>query len=583
MKTTKRIFTLALCLIMMMCLATSVFAVDLTIQGEKSGHTYYAYQIFSGTINDKGVMSDIQWGSGIKDGAALLAAMKADTTKIYNEANEAEFTTLADQFAAAKTAEDVANVMKNWGDNAARIDYFADFIYKHHLSTTHATSTEGTGNQYSFNVNPGYYMIMDEPGSLGTMPEDDFYSKIMVDLSTSQTISVKGSFPAVTKRVSANLDSGYNSYISNQLNKVHYYEWVGTLPSDIQDYAWYYYEFEDMMSGGLTFDDFEEIYIESGSGAKTWILDKSNTHAVVAALRPTGMEVDTTPGFDADTTDALVDGTATYINLKWDDLAGAYKTVTGANLLSSDKIVVRYSAHLNIHAVVGGDGNQNKVTLIYSNNPHDTDDKGKTPPADPRVYTFKMLVNKVDTSGNPLKGAEFYLYHYHVENHYDAGGNFTGSTNVPMYAIIDANHKITGWTETMTSATKLTTAADGIIKAEGLKSNVGYYLKEVKAPDGYNKLAYDPKLEILPVGPDSDTKFGPNGYTLTSVEYQVEGAKKVSYDATGEVTFNVENKAGTELPSTGGVGTTMFYIAGGLMVALAVVLLVTKKRMAEEQ
>ena len=540
----KKVFSLVLALIMVLSLATTAFAVELTIAGEKTGHTYEAYQIFSGDINASGVMTNIVWGNGIKDGAALLAALKADTTEIVNAMDKTQKSSMATEFAAANSAEDIANVMRNWGDDAARIDYFANFLYENgHLAATPTATTTSTTTSYTFaDIPAGYYLIKDEDGSIANT-EHDFYTKFMVDLTTSTDVAVKGSVPTVDKTVSNTIDGTYTKEISNMLNKTHYYQWTGYVPADIDDYDFYYYKFSDTMSKGLTFQKWEQIYIQHANGNKTWIYDAAQTTAtILPEMMPTL------------NTATAADGTTT-ITAEWADLLKVYPT-----LLTSDKIMVTYSAQLNTDAIIGGEGNDNKVELVFSNNPHDENDKGKTPPPETRVYSFKLKVNKVNEKSEPLSGAEFVLYHLHTENTYaEDGVTVTGTKNVEMYAILN------------------TTEADGTIKAEGLQEQVGYYLRETKAPDGYNKLTSDIKIVISGFSTNDTTNV------VESISYEVAGkASTATGDqaAAGEISTTVENKSGTTLPSTGGMGTTLFYILGGLMVTGAAVLLITKKRMS---
>ena len=243
MKLTRKIMSLALCLMLVLSLAAPVFAaepVSLTIQGEKANHTYEAYQILSGDINAAGVMTNIVWGTGIADGAALLAALKADTTEIVNGMDPSQVSSMATEFAAANNAEDVAKVMKNWGDNAERIDYFANFLYeKGYLTATPTATTTSTTTTYVFaSLQPGYYLIKDEDDSIADTAYD-FYTKFIIDLTTSTDVAVKGSVPKVDKKVSETLTGTYSESISNQLNKTHYYEWTGHIPADIEDYEHY--------------------------------------------------------------------------------------------------------------------------------------------------------------------------------------------------------------------------------------------------------------------------------------------------------------------------------------------------------
>lgn len=568
----KKAFALVLTIIMVFALALPAYAdetettpatVSLTIAGEATGHTYEAYQIFGGKINDKGVMTEITWGTGLKNTDALLEALKADTTNFGTD------------FANVTDADTVATAMKAWGDNGAKIDAFADLLKDYLADTPTDTATndivagEATTTYTFDSLAPGYYLIKDQDGTVDE--KNDFYTKFLIDVTTSTDVAVKGSVPTVTKQVSNTLDGDYSAAITNELNKTHYYMWEGTIPTDINDYDFYYYEFQDTLSSGLTFLRFEEIYIQTTSG-KDWIynaaLDDAETEANEAIVT-----VRWYPGTEGVGTidDNGTDGT---IGLKWNDL----KAVYGA-LATSDKIVVKYSAKLNDNAIVGGSGNKNEVELIFSNNPHDDSDKGQTPPVDPRVYTFGLEVTKRAGSetGNALAGAKFVLYQKFTEHVKNEETGETTSVLVPYYAVLTGS-KITSWVKDMDDATVLTSGADGKIKFEGLQVGIGYFLHETEAPDGYNKLTADTQINI--------TGYTTDDYEVATISYQVNGGtlKTTSGETAkaGLVTADVVNKEGATLPSTGGVGTTLFYVVGSLMVVAAVVLLVTKKRMSAQ-
>ena len=592
----KRIISMLLCLMLVLAMATTAFAatgtVDLSISGAKPGHTFYAYQIFSGEVNN-GVLTEFQWGSGFgtaeagKDGDSFLTALKADTTPIANSLQTNSGTTMAAELATVDGLAELVKEMEDWGNNLNRIDYFAKAVKPYMVGQHYEAVSTADGCTFT-GLQPGYYLIVDvtNPGTgadnQGNDLEDDFYTKFIIAMTGSTTVTVKGDVPTVDKRVSETLNDGYGESITNQLNRVHYYEWVGTIPDYIDYYDFYYYEFEDTMSAGLDFNRIEEIYIMTGN-QKIAVYDASKTPAVVnQSLMP-----DTYPMA------AITGNNEKTIRVVWNDLKAKY-----AALESSDKIVVKYSAMLNQNAVVGQDGTENSVTLRYSNSPNDNSKHGITPPSDARVYTFGMELTKVDGDNHntKLSGAEFYLYHNHTE--YEQG---TGTpVKVPHYAVITEvpvtvtttgadgqpatetikEKRITGWVTDKEVATVLVTDENGLIEVYGLKDNIDYYLSEKKAPTNYNKLLSDVKLHI------SSYSVNTTDDTVSSITYLVDSN---SHTVTGDtakagiVTLLVENKMGSTLPSTGGMGTTVMYIAGGILVLAAVVLLVTKKRMTSAE
>lgn len=218
-------------------------------------------------------------------------------------------------------------------------------------------------------------------------------------------------------------------------------------------------------------------------------------------------------------------------------------------------ITITYSATLNENAKVGLEGNPNESKLSYgvadstTGEPSGTNPpSGTTPSSETKTYTWDMDVLKY-ANGNEtavLKDAKFVLLNSAKDKVATiVGGKVTGWTDVPA----EENGTIT-WP----ANTVLTTGDDGKIAIDGLDADT-YYLREVEAPAGYNKLAEDKEVAIT-------------------------GATKVDEVLTySTVLAKINNQSGTELPSTGGIGTTIFYIVGGVLVVGAVVLLVTKKRM----
>ena len=248
-------------------------------------------------------------------------------------------------------------------------------------------------------------------------------------------------------------------------------------------------------------------------------------------------------------------------------LASGYKLVTTNNtggctfevqfedgtLKPNDAVTISYTATVNDKAVIAGSGNTNEAYLEYNNK---TTVKHTT-----TTYVWDMGVRKFanlgkDKENTPLADAEFQLY------------KMDGTTK--KYATFvatstDSNvYKLTGWEADATKATTVKTPADGNIKFEGLDAGT-YYLEETAAPVGYNKLTDPIKVEIKSTLPAAG---GTASYTVT-------------YNDTTPTDHivRVENKAGAVLPSTGGMGTTLFYVVGGGLMVAAIVLLVTKKRM----
>ena len=218
-------------------------------------------------------------------------------------------------------------------------------------------------------------------------------------------------------------------------------------------------------------------------------------------------------------------------------------------LKPNDVVTVTYSATVNEKAVIGGEGNPNTTKLSYTDG--STTTKKDTPESKTYTYVWEFDVLKYtmkDSTETSLAGAKFVLYK---------------TVDGKNYYVKVTNGKVTGWTETKAEGTVFETPDDGSFTISGLDADT-YYLEEVEAPAGYNKLAAPVKVTI----------------TATINATTNVGTATVTYGENSTGTVKIENKTGVELPSTGGVGTTIFYVIGGLLMAVAVVLLVTKKKMS---
>lgn len=213
-------------------------------------------------------------------------------------------------------------------------------------------------------------------------------------------------------------------------------------------------------------------------------------------------------------------------------------------LKPNDVVEVAYSAEVNEYAVIGGAGNDNKTHLTYSDTPKSTGERLT------KTYVWQFDVFKYamrDGKEIPLAGAQFVLYK---------------TVNDEKFYAQAANGKITGWTDDKEKATVFETPDNGKFVIAGLDADT-YYLEEIKAPDGYNRLKEPVNVVI--------TANIASGKTVTAT---------ITYNETATGTVRIENQTGVELPSTGGIGTTVFYVIGGLLMGVAVVLLVTRKKMS---
>lgn len=292
-----------------------------------------------------------------------------------------------------------------------------------------------------------------------------------------------------------------------------------TVPADYAEYTSYYFAFHDEEEAGLTFNR---------DSVKVYVDD---------AEIKSDFEVKTTTN----------DGCS--FEVVFSDL----KTITSVK--AGSKIRVEYTSTLNAKAVVGGEGNLNKAKLQYSNNPRNVESKGETVWDNVVVFTYQVVVNKYANSveeNNKLAGAEFTL-----------------------------SKKLKDGTSKVITAVKSEEGKQFTFK--GLDDGE-YTLTETVTPEGYNTI--DPIT--FTVAATHVTEWNGEGVRSNLISNFTGNAASgeitfTSDKGTGALTTNVINKSGTVLPSTGGMGTTVFYVVGGGLMAVAVVLLVTKKRMENKR
>ena len=560
MKMTKRIFSLALCLVLMLALALPAMAADetytLTINNATDGHTYEAYQIFSGSlvnVDGKDILSDIKWGSSIPADkqAALMDALEAAFPGL--KATNTEGNRLYE-----RTAAGVAEYLQdNVTTDSESIDLFAEVVGKH-LGTVAGTSAD-KGNHYEIEgLTAGYYLVKDKDNTLGGA--NDFYTKYIIRVLKDQTVAPKGEVPTVDKTINDTLDGTYTDVEDFDINDTAYYKWEGTLPSNLKSYNSYFYKFNDTLPTGLLFLEFQQIYIEGHDGN------------LVHKFYDITDSVDTNDTLPVGITKSVAGQNVT---LEFNDLLTLYKSI-----LPTQKIVVKYTARVTRDALVA-QPMTNSVYVDFSNNPNGDGigDTGTTPEDVAHAFTFQITVDKYDADkpSTKLPGAEFVLYYertvsdavvkYYAqvitEEMIAAGGEING---LPVDA--DDLGVVYGWTDDITQASVLDTDANGSLNVRGLDEGI-YYLKETKAPAGYNLMETPVQIKIIP------------SYTATGDEMSVTVSYEVDSVAQSSNTVGVRNSSGSTLPVTGGAGTTMFYVAGGLLIAAAVVMLISKRRVEE--
>ena len=569
----KKALSILLCLVMILSMSVSVFAASthtLTIHNPAKDHKYEAYQIFGGKLEtvsgtDTQVLTDIVWGTSIKGSgydhsAALLAEIQAAATAADDSSPMKKLLGVTD---AATLAEAMAD---NITTDSETLDTLAAIFAKHvepGTTTGTQTYTENIvgGEDKSYytvsGLTPGYYLIKDKDDSLDD--KYDSYTKFILRVIKDETVAPKSSVPSVDKTINDTIDGTFTEHEDFDINDTAYYKWVGKLPSNLKDYETYYYKFYDTLPTGIEFVQFEQVYLEGHDG--------NVVHKFY----------DREGGVDWPATGLNHAVSGKNVTLEFVDLWALYPSV-----LPTHKVVVKYSARVTRDALIA-EPMTNKVYVEFSNDPNAEGEgtpTGKTPEDVAHAFTFQINVDKYDADNKDkkLEGAEFKLYYERTEHdvivkYYAqviteemiANGEVINGTAVDA----DDLGVVYGWTTDETLASVLDTDAAGKIALRGLDEGI-YYLKETKAPAGYNLMETPVKIEIIPQYTESGKEVS------VSVDYKVDDKEQESN------TVGVRNSSGSTLPVTGGMGTTLFYTFGSLMFIGAAILLVTKKRMNAE-
>ena len=391
----------------------------------------------------------------------------------------------------------------------------------------------GTGTDSITVSGPGYYLIKNT--SVG---EGEVFTDYILRVVGDVTVNPKSGKPTLDKQIRHNETGLWGVVGDNQIGDTVEFRTLTTVPI-VSGYTQYKYVIHDEMSAGLTSNvrSNEDVTIKVNDET---VLDKKYYTVTVDGTNANKFTV------TVDVLNAIKDG----------------KMVEGNTLYTY------YTGILNEKAKVYNDGKQdNKAYLEYSNNPHDNTTTNKTPEKVVYDWTFKMGVKKVDgADGTPLTDAKFVLSKNGNCSLGTIGDDGTPSTTTDLINLIensDGSYTVApaGYNG---SVVNVMTAGD--ITINGLDDATVYYLYETKAPAGYNRLTAAVRFEITATYSDA-------GNNCTSV------TATVNNDVQSSVSVNVRNNKGSTLPSTGGIGTTLFYVIGGGLMAVAAVLLVTKKRM----
>lgn len=534
-KAIKKLLAALLAVAMLCAMAIPAFA---GTEGDiTTWHSFSAFQIFKGDVEGNDIkdfkISNVTWGSNIADNpAAFLDQLKADSTL----GTQFQFIDATD----ANTAQKVLEVISKWDDSDANSIAFArvvcHYLYPDANATPEPAVKGGGGSDHIHFDEAGYYLVVDttpfNPGDF-----DHAYNSFLLMVTHANwnvPITPKAEKPSVKKEVFDNFDNQdgtstgvFGSSADHAINEKFQFKLTATLPAST-DHAYDYYDtyavcFKDTLSDGITYDGPDSVVINS------------NGH---------------TYDITNDTSKYTITESQNSFVVKIPDVKTCAE---GLDLNDGATITVTYTAHLNDKAYVntrsGSTENKNSVQLQYSNNPRPGEYWGTTPKSEVYVYTYQLNNTKYhddDTTGNELAGAGFRLY---------SDEACTPEQEVKLYKKDNFYYPIKDATDKAQDAVEMFSDEHGQFNVRGLDAGT-YYLKETNPPADYSACA--------------------NKEIVISATHDVN---HVSLSGNLSTTIINKKAGGITLPSTGGIGTTIFYVVGGGLMVAAIVLLVTKKRM----
>ena len=543
-KVIKKLLAALLAVAMVCAMAIPAFAFESweTEEDLNKNHDYIAFQIFKGVISkDNPTLSGVTWGSHITNPDDFLKKLKVAPI-IGAQFHSIDATDATD----AATVQKVLAVISKWHDSDDDSIAFARFVCHYLYSNGAAPDSDIVGGNSSITIpEAGYYLIVDTIN----FSNGDYYhaynSFLLVNVpqavqtSYNVTINHKVVKPTVEKKVYDNFDNqdgtstgDFGSSADHAINEKFQFQLIAKLPAGRDEgRAYDYYDkytvcFNDTLSEGITYDGLDSVVIESNGTPYDITNDSSKYDIDISNLKSQNSFV-----------------------VKIHDVKNCV-----ANLNDGATITVTYTAHLNDKAYVniagGSTSNINKVYLTYSNNPKDESSIGKTPESTPvYVYTYQLNNTKYHDDDNPnnvLAGAGFRLYSDEACHDED---------EIKLKMNDDDTYSRDFSTEG--KGVEMISGQDGQFNVKGLDAGT-YYLKETKTPDGYSA------CKVIPVTIKADHS--------RNDQVNLEGS-----NLTNDI-VNIK-AGGITLPSTGGIGTTLFYVVGGGLMVAAIVLLVTKKRM----
>ena len=524
----------------------STYTLTINTNDKSDKHEFQAYQIFAGTISDdKDTLSDIEWGSGVKNAEGTV------DSKLMEEIRAVELTDGTQPFKDCTDAASVADVLAETRDESGTVQKFSKAVAEVVKDKEGTKSIyDQTEEKYKITgLQTGYYLVLDK----GTPGEGDVLSANLVRLiGEDMEIEAKIETAAVTKFAGEeSVEDSVQYSVGDNVS----YTLRGTVPANYEGS-----KAEDTSNGYqyIFTDTFEKELLPASDWKFASGTEGKVTEGVKVYVQNGEEKTEVTDKFNIEWNSKDQKLTVGIENL------GDLEKTGGEALVDKDSLViVKYNALLDAKGETAGI--DNKVQLQYGEN--------TTKEVEETIFTLGLKIKKVDGSDNTkaLEGAEFQL-----------SRKVTKDSDTEIQYLKKSEDGKINWVEQKDEATTFTTDKEGNINIQGIPEGT-YTLKETKAPDGYNKLSDTVNILInAEVGKnDSDKKV----LNELSVKTKFDGEAEEKFKSgeadktTGDVTITVANNKGAVLPSTGGMGVKIFYAIGVLLMVVAGVLLVTRKRM----
>ena len=561
-KLVSRFMAVLMAMTMILSMSMTAFAAEaskgtLTVNNTVAGKTLDLYQIFAATKNEAGNVAytlnsayDGFFKTKVENGSSLSGEALSEAA--YNYVKTQVGTDGSNGAAFAK------EIMKWILENTST------------LETTHTTATTTAGTTVIDNLAYGYYVVYPLGATdTSTAPGNETVKSVASLVSvtgTDATVNMKSNYPTVDKKlipsqtgngikidaiVNGNWEGNHQLELDDEnesedaiaphgttdekkagdfgIGDTVTYQLTSKVP-DMTGYTSYTFKFTDTLSQGL--DLKEVLSVKVGNTTLTAKKSGANTYALA------------------------YDKTNRILTVTLNDFYNSYKEHVG------ETITVVYTATLNKDAVIGMNPNTNKAELEFSNKPG-TDETGKSEPSIVNAHTFDFTIfkyylkdQKNQTDKTALAGAEFELYKANTEGtaaDEQAKINIVDEGNGVYRQATPEEAKATGFT-----SAKIVSDTDGKVLVKGLKAGT-YYLRETKAPDGYNKLLSDIKIEITAKYNDATGELESYSVIYT---YNGNSTTVTNKDKATSPEVPVENKTGAQLPSTGSKGALMVTLAG---------------------